>query len=78
MSDSVIQVNQQGRIVIPAPLRQHLGLQPGSKLVARLEGNRIVLEKPEEVFNQLRSTFNSSDSLVDELIEERRAEVNHE
>jgi AbrB family looped-hinge helix DNA binding protein len=75
MSDTVVQVNQQGRIVIPAPMRQHLNLQSGSKLVARLDGDRIILEKPEDIFKRLRSTFNSSTSLVDELILERRAEA---
>lgn len=78
MSESLVQVNQQGRIVLPATLRQHLGLKPGSRLVARLEGDRMILEKPEDVFKQLRSTFNCSDSIVDELIGERRAAAHGE
>jgi AbrB family looped-hinge helix DNA binding protein len=78
MTELTIKVNEQGRIVIPIQLRQQLGLVNGSKLVARLDKNRIILEKPTDVFQRLRSTFNSSDSLVDELIAERRAEVAHE
>jgi AbrB family looped-hinge helix DNA binding protein len=74
MTESITKVNKQGRIVIPIKLRQQLNLVAGSKLIARLEGNRIVLEKPEDVFQRLRSTFNSSESLVEELIAERRAE----
>jgi AbrB family looped-hinge helix DNA binding protein len=78
MTETTIKVNEQGRIVIPIQLRQQLGLVNGSKLVARLDGNRIILEKPADVFQRLRSTFNSPDSLVDELINERRAEAAHE
>lgn len=78
MTEAIIRVNEQGRVVIPANLRQELGLVPGSKLVVCLEGRKIVLEQPEEVFRRLRSTFNSPTSLVDELIEERRAEAGHE
>jgi AbrB family looped-hinge helix DNA binding protein len=78
MTEAITKVNKQGRIVIPIQLRQQLGLVPGSKLIARLEGNRIVLEKPEDVFQRLRSTFNSSESLVEELIAERRTEAANE
>ncbi len=55
MTEAIIRVNEQGRVVMPANLRQELGLVPGSKL----EGRKIVLEQPEEVFRRLRSTFNS-------------------
>lgn len=78
MTQAITKVNEQGRIVIPIELRQQLGLVAGSKLIARLEGNRIVLEKPDDVFQRLRSTFNSPDSLVEELIAERRAETVNE
>ncbi|NJK29672.1 MAG: AbrB/MazE/SpoVT family DNA-binding domain-containing protein [Acaryochloris sp. RU_4_1] len=78
MIEAITKVNQQGRIVIPIQLRQQLELVPGSKLIARLEGNRIILEKPDDVFQRLRSTFNSPESLVEELIAERRIEATHE
>ena len=41
--------------------------------VVHLEGKRIVLQQPKDIFRRLRST-----SLVDELIEERRTEAKHE
>jgi AbrB family looped-hinge helix DNA binding protein len=78
MTQIITKVNAQGRIVIPVELRQQLGLVAGSKLIARLEGNRLVLEKPDDVFQRLRSTFNSSESLVEELIAERRTEAANE
>lgn len=78
MTEAIINVNEQGRIVIPVHMRQQLGLIAGSKLVAHLEEGRLVLEKPEDVFRRLRSTFNSPDSLVEELLGDRRAETTHE
>jgi AbrB family looped-hinge helix DNA binding protein len=78
MTQAIIKVNEQGRIVIPIELRQQLGIVAGSKLIARLEGNRIVLEKPDDLFQRLRSTFNSPDSLVEELIAERHAQAANE
>lgn len=78
MTQTIVQINEQGRLVIPVQLRQQLGLVSGSKLVARIEEGRLVLEKPEEIAKRLRSTFKSHDSLADELIAERRAEVLNE
>ena len=78
MTEAIINVNEQGRIVIPAHMRQQLGLIAGSKLVAHLEEGRLVLEKPEDVFRRLRSTFNSPDSLVEELLGDRRVEATNE
>ena len=75
---AIIGVNEQGSVVIPVNLRQELGLVPGSKLVVYLEGKKIVLEQPEDVFGRLRSIFNSLTSLVNELIEERCTEARHE
>ncbi len=77
MTAAIIGVNEQGSVVIPASLRQELGLVPGSKLIVYLECRKIVLKQPEDVFRRLR-TFNSLTFLVDELIEERRAEARHE
>ncbi|OWY63536.1 AbrB family transcriptional regulator [cyanobacterium TDX16] len=78
MTKAIVRVNEQGRVTIPVSLRQHLGLVSGSKLVARLEGKRIVLEQPEDAFARLRSTFNSRTSVVDELIAERRDQAANE
>ena len=78
MTESIIHVNEQGRVVIPAYMRQQLGLVSGSKLVVRLEEDRLVLEKPEVVFKRLRATFNSPSSLVEELLGDRRDEATHD
>ena len=76
-----IQVSAQGRLVIPVALRRALGFQPGDKLIAYQEDGRLVLEKSTTIERRLKQRFDhipQSESLVDELIAERRAEVHRE
>jgi AbrB family looped-hinge helix DNA binding protein len=77
-SQAEIRVGVQGRIVIPAEIRQELGIDQGETLVARVESNRLVLEKREAVLQRLQARFAAippAVSLVDSLIAERRAET---
>ena len=70
-----IQVGAQGRLVIPAALRKTLRLEPGDRLIARQEGETLVLERREAIANRLQERFRhipADISLVDELIAERR------
>ena len=75
---SEVQVGAQGRLVIPAALRKALDLKPGDRLIARQEGERLVLERRESIEKRLQDRFRhipKEVSLVDELIAERRAEA---
>jgi AbrB family looped-hinge helix DNA binding protein len=79
--ETEVQMGPQGRLVVPARLREALRLQPGDKLLARVEGDRLVLEKREHVLARLRARFRTvpeSVSLADELIRDRRAEARRE
>ncbi len=65
----------QGRLVIPAVLRKDLGLTPGTTMVARIEDNRLILEKPDAIWARIEGRFSpvpSTVHLADELIAERR------
>ena len=76
-----VQVGAQGRLVIPAALRKALNLKPGDRLIARKEGDRLVLERRESIEKRLWEMFSQIPkevSLVDELIAERRAEAQRE
>jgi AbrB family looped-hinge helix DNA binding protein len=42
---SKVYLGVQGRLVIPAGMRRRLDLNPGDMLVARVEDNRLVIEK---------------------------------
>ena len=76
-----VSLGAQGRLVIPSVLRRALNLQPGDTLIARLDDDRLVLEKAETVKRRLRARFadlRGKASLADELVAERRAEAERE
>jgi len=76
-----VRVGPQGRIVIPAHIRQALGINPGETLIARVKDGQLVLEKREQILARLQDTFAKVPrdvSLVDELIAERREEARRE
>ena len=66
----------RGRLVVPAALRSELGITEGSALIARIDGDRLILEPRSAAVRRLRervSEVPAAVSLVDELIAERRA-----
>ena len=76
-----MRLGKQGRLVIPAVLRRALGLRPGDRLIARQEGDRIVLEKREEILERVKKRFAVVPAQVDlaeDLLAERRAEAQRE
>jgi AbrB family looped-hinge helix DNA binding protein len=81
MSTETVTVGPQGRVVIPAALRAELGIEPGSSLVARVEGGRLIFESREAIIRRLQARFSKGAkgrSAVAELLAERRAEVRRE
>lgn len=76
-----VQVGPQGRLVIPVSLRRAWQIERGQILIARLDGERLVLEKPAQVLRRVKGRFaalRGQPSLADELIAERRAEARRE
>ena len=75
-----VQFGAQGRVVVPALIRRALGFQPGETLVARVEDDHLVIEKPESVERRIHVRFRKSGerSLSEELIAERREEARRE
>ena len=77
-----VRVGPQGRVVIPARLREELHLGPGEVLVAHVDGDRLVLERRQAILDRLKDAFSAavprSTRLADELIAERRAEAARE
>ena len=67
-------------MVVPAEMRRALGFLPGETLVARVEDDHLVIEKPESVERRIRARFRNSGnhSLADEIIAERRGEARRE
>lgn len=73
-----IHVGRQGRIVIPAPVREELDMRPGTDLIYRVENGCLILETRRNVMRRLQARFNHVPrgvSLADELISDRRREA---
>ena len=75
-----VQLGAQGRVVVPSPIRKALGFRPGETLLARVEDDRLVIEKPESVERRILNRFRKirGRSLADELVAERREEARRE
>jgi AbrB family looped-hinge helix DNA binding protein len=77
-----VRLGPDGRVVIPATMREALGLKEGDVLFARLEGGEIKLLTPEAAMRRaqaiVRSFVPEGVSLVDELIADRRREAARE
>lgn len=74
-----LRLGTDGRLLIPRALRQRLGLEPGAVLAVWVEGNRMIVQSPAAVEEELFAMFrNVKGSMADELIAERRAEAERE
>jgi AbrB family looped-hinge helix DNA binding protein len=81
-TESHATINENGRIVIPAPFRRALGIRPGDTIVLRIENDELRmttlrqrLAKAQQV---VRKHVPRNTSLVDELIAERREAARRE
>lgn len=78
MTQTVVTLNEQGRVVVPVELRRQLELSPGAQLVTYVEDGRLILESREHLLRRMQREFRAAaddSSVVDELIAERRAEA---
>ena len=72
-------IQDHGRVVIPAPLRRDLQFNIGDEVFLRVEQSRIVITRADDAVGQFQASvarhFPQDRNLVDELIAERRAEA---
>lgn len=74
-----IRLGAQGRLVVPAALREALGFKAGDQLVVRVQDGRLVVESRESVVRRVQELFGTPGrNLVKELIAERRLEAHRE
>ena len=75
-------VNQNGRVVIPAPFRKRLGIRTGDEVVLEMEGDELRIlslkRNLERAQRLVRKHVKPGTSLVDELIAERREAARNE
>lgn len=68
-------VSSKGQIVIPAALRDQLGIQPGTRLAIQCENNHLVLQPVNDDFiHSLRGCCKGKISLVEAREREHRIE----
>jgi len=69
-------VNENGRVVIPAPFRRALGINIGDEVVLRIEDDELRIStlrrRIERAQRLVRKHVKPGTSLADELIAERR------
>lgn len=76
-----LSVGKQGRIVIPASLRNQLAIKPGSQLLAWVEDGRLIMETKDQLWQFIHQACGDVPEDVDlaqELIDERRASARQE
>jgi AbrB family looped-hinge helix DNA binding protein len=77
-----LKVNENGRVVIPAPFRKALGINPGDEVWAWVEGDELRMttmkRRIERAQRRARQYLKPGLSLVDQLIEERREAAKRE
>jgi AbrB family looped-hinge helix DNA binding protein len=68
-----------GRLTIPAQVRRAAGIEPGATLVVYVEDGRVVIETRDQLAARIKrdvaANWSGQESVVDELITERRAEA---
>ena len=78
---TAIAMSDNGRILIPADMREKLGIKPKERLHAEIKDGALVLKPMSQHFIDMRTYFDSvlkvdkNISLSDELIADRRAEA---
>jgi AbrB family looped-hinge helix DNA binding protein len=77
-----VRVDAAGRIVIPAELRSELAIEPGQELILSREADGLHLQTFAQAVRAAQEAFApyrvSGESVVDELIRERREEARRE
>lgn len=72
-------LGENGRLVIPAPFRRALGIEPGDELVVTLDDRELRITTREHAVARAQQTVRrqvrGGASLANELIQERRAEA---
>jgi AbrB family looped-hinge helix DNA binding protein len=74
-----VQLQDRGRLVLPAEIRKRLSLREGDEFLVTLEPDTSLrLRSVRQVLREIRGLYKAragNRSLADELIAERRAEV---
>ena len=77
-----VEVGEKGRLVIPAAMRDELGIKPGDSVELRIEDHELRIStrraRIRRAQERVRQFVPEGVSLADELIAERREAAKHE
>ncbi len=72
-------VSAKGWVVIPAALRRHYGLMPGTIVNIEDAGDKLVIyPQPEGIYKKARGLLPAQPSLTEELVAEHIGELERE
>jgi AbrB family looped-hinge helix DNA binding protein len=75
-AETRLRIDENGRVVIPVAFREALGIRSGDEVVLRIEDDELRIttlrRRVERAQRLVRQHVKPGDSLVDELIAERR------
>lgn len=83
MRQAYAKFSSKGQLVIPAAIRESLGIEAGTRVAIRVEGTRVILE-PEtlaaklRLIDEMQGCMAGYPSGTDLLLEERRLERQRE
>ena len=72
-----LRVGDRGRVVLPAALREELGLRQGDVLSVTLEDGQLVASTPRAPLDRVRARVRGT-GVVEELLEDRRRQAEAE
>jgi AbrB family looped-hinge helix DNA binding protein len=83
MEQVITTVSTKGQLVIPAAIREQLGIRPGTRVALRVEGGQMILDPQslEAKLRRIRATRGytaGGPSGTDILLEDRRIERERE
>ena len=70
-------MGDRGRVVLPAALREELGLRQGDVFLVTLEGGQLVASTPRAALDRVRARVRGI-GVVEELLEDRRRQAEAE
>jgi len=75
MTDTFTTASSKGQVVIPAEVRERLGIKAGTRIAVRVEKNYLILEPINEAYiRAIRGSLKGPDSLVEAREREHRLE----
>jgi AbrB family looped-hinge helix DNA binding protein len=83
MEQVITTVSTKGQLVIPAAIRQQLGIRPGTRVAVRVDGGQMILD-PQSIeaklrrIRAMRGYTAGGPSGTDILLEDRRIERERE